>query len=240
MSHSGYWNALLLFDSALSWFSPYFFGFCLFLFFHCRLIYSVTNELESVYDWSQPSSLLTLYILFLVYFCVYYFNLYSENSQVFPLLNTLLWVSDLYILILTWYLSRKLQTQYNKRLNPISSPSSTGQIWYSPSTSMSANGANIHFLVQARKLGTVLWHLFICLQYLIFIIKPYWFPFLNYSHLYYNRFFFFLRAAQMAYGSSQARGPIGAVTASLQHSHSNTRSKLHLWPTPQRMAMPDG
>ena len=35
------------------------------------------------------------------------------------------------------------------------------------------------------------------------------------------------------------RGPIGAVVAGLHHSHSNARSKPHLRPTPQLMAMPD-
>jgi len=40
-------------------------------------------------------------------------------------------------------------------------------------------------------------------------------------------FFCFLlfRAAPMAYGSSQARGLIGAAAAGLHHSHSNTRSE---------------
>ena len=52
-------------------------------------------------------------------------------------------------------------------------------------------------------------------------------------------FFFFLRAAPMSYGGSQARGRIGATAASLGHSHSNARSKLCLRPTPQLMAMPD-
>ena len=42
----------------------------------------------------------------------------------------------------------------------------------------------------------------------------------------------------MAYGSFQAKGRIGAVAASLHHSHSNARSKLHLRPTPQLMATP--
>ena len=37
----------------------------------------------------------------------------------------------------------------------------------------------------------------------------------------------FFRAVPAAYGS-QARGPIGAVAASLRHSHSSARSKLHL------------
>ena len=53
-------------------------------------------------------------------------------------------------------------------------------------------------------------------------------------------FFSFLlfRAAPMAYGSSQARGPIGAAAAGLHHSHSNSNpsciwdlhhSSLHHW-----------
>ena len=46
-------------------------------------------------------------------------------------------------------------------------------------------------------------------------------------------------AAPPAYGGSQARGRIRAVAAGLHQSHSNTRSKLHLQPTPQLMAMPD-
>ena len=41
----------------------------------------------------------------------------------------------------------------------------------------------------------------------------------------------------MAYGSSQARGQIGAAAAGLHHSHA--RSELHLGPMPQLTAMPD-
>ena len=59
-------------------------------------------------------------------------------------------------------------------------------------------------------------------------------------------FFYFLifgfclsRAALMAHGGSKAKGPIQAVAASLHHSHSNIRSKLHPQPTTQPMAMPD-
>ena len=54
-------------------------------------------------------------------------------------------------------------------------------------------------------------------------------------------FFFLFRASPAAYGGSQARGPIGAAATGLHHSHSNsnTRSELHLRPTPQLMAMPD-
>ena len=43
----------------------------------------------------------------------------------------------------------------------------------------------------------------------------------------------------MAYGGSQARRLIGAVPASLRHSHSIARSEPHLQPTPQVTAMPD-
>ena len=43
----------------------------------------------------------------------------------------------------------------------------------------------------------------------------------------------------MAYGGSQARGPIGAVAAGLHHRHSNVGSELHLRPTPQLMITAD-
>jgi len=38
----------------------------------------------------------------------------------------------------------------------------------------------------------------------------------------------FLRATLVAYGGSQARGLIRATAAGLRHSHSHTRSELHL------------
>ena len=41
-------------------------------------------------------------------------------------------------------------------------------------------------------------------------------------------FILLFKAAFMAYRSSQARGQTGAAAASLHHSHSNARSKLHL------------
>ena len=47
------------------------------------------------------------------------------------------------------------------------------------------------------------------------------------------------RAKGATYRSSQARGGIGAVTASLHHSHSNVGSKLHLLPSSQPTAMSD-
>ena len=45
-------------------------------------------------------------------------------------------------------------------------------------------------------------------------------------------------ATPVTYGSSQASDQIGAVPASLHHSHSNTRFDMHLQPTPQLMATP--
>ena len=48
-----------------------------------------------------------------------------------------------------------------------------------------------------------------------------------------------LRATPTAYGGSQARGLIGAVAASLCHSHSNVRSEWCLRLTPQLMGMSD-
>ena len=58
---------------------------------------------------------------------------------------------------------------------------------------------------------------------------------------YSDSFFFlsFFRAAPTAYGGSQARGPIRAVSASLRHSHSDARSELCLRPTPQLTVTPD-
>ena len=47
------------------------------------------------------------------------------------------------------------------------------------------------------------------------------------------------RAAPEAYGSSQARGRIGAVDSGLHASYSNARSQLCLQPMPQLMATPD-
>ena len=49
-------------------------------------------------------------------------------------------------------------------------------------------------------------------------------------------FFFLFRAEFTAYGSSQARGQIGAVTIGHSNSHSSTRSELCLQPTPHSNA----
>ena len=59
------------------------------------------------------------------------------------------------------------------------------------------------------------------------------------SLLIFFSFFLFLKAAPMAYGGSQAGGPIGATAASLHHSHSDARFEPHLQPTPQLRATPD-
>ena len=50
--------------------------------------------------------------------------------------------------------------------------------------------------------------------------------------------FFSFWAASVAYGSSRAKGQIGAAAASL-HNHCNTRSEPPLQPTPQLTAKPD-
>ena len=52
-------------------------------------------------------------------------------------------------------------------------------------------------------------------------------------------FLLFLWATPVAYGGSQARGPIGAVATGLRQSHSNAGSELRLQPTPQLTATPD-
>ena len=49
----------------------------------------------------------------------------------------------------------------------------------------------------------------------------------------------FFRAAHMAYGSSQARGQIGAIAAGLRQSHSNAGSEPCLQPTLQLTATLD-
>ena len=46
-------------------------------------------------------------------------------------------------------------------------------------------------------------------------------------------------AAPVAYGGSQARGPVRAVATGLRQSHSNAGSEPRLQPTPQLTATPD-
>ena len=52
-------------------------------------------------------------------------------------------------------------------------------------------------------------------------------------------FFFFFRAAPVVYGSSHARGGIGAEAANLHQRHSNARSEPHLPPMLKLPAMLD-
>ena len=52
-------------------------------------------------------------------------------------------------------------------------------------------------------------------------------------------FLIFFRVAPMVCGRSQVRDLIGATTAGLQHSHSNSGCKPFLQPTPQLMATLD-
>ena len=69
-----------------------------------------------------------------------------------------------------------------------------------------------------------------------------WFANIFFYCVVYLFIFFFpslFRAALVAYGSSQARGKIKAVAASLCHSHSNARSEPYPQPTLELMATPD-
>ena len=59
------------------------------------------------------------------------------------------------------------------------------------------------------------------------------------TRLFFLFFFFFLIVTPEAYVNSQARGLIWTAAAGLHHSHSTSRSKLHLWPMPQLGAMLD-
>ena len=55
----------------------------------------------------------------------------------------------------------------------------------------------------------------------------------DYSKVLFKFFFSLFRAIPAAYGSSQARGGIGAAAAGLHHNHSNMGSELCLQPTSQ-------
>ena len=85
-----------------------------------------------------------------------------------------------------------------------------------------------------------------------FIISMGWDPLVKFSWFHRAKkcfllnpaFFFFClfafsSASPTACGSSQARGRIGAVAASLCQSHSNQGSESRLQPTPQLTATPD-
>ena len=62
---------------------------------------------------------------------------------------------------------------------------------------------------------------------------------LSHTHTYTHFFFELFRGEPLAYGSSQARGQIGALAVSLHHSHSNVGSEPCLGLTPQLMVMPN-
>ena len=59
--------------------------------------------------------------------------------------------------------------------------------------------------------------------------------FANLSLFFFNLF----GTALLAYGGSQARGPIGAIATSHSHTHSSVKFERCLRPTPQLTAMPD-
>ena len=67
--------------------------------------------------------------------------------------------------------------------------------------------------------------------------------FIHHSNVAITFFFLFFsclfRAAPTAYGSSKARGQLGALASGLHHSHSNVGSEPHLPPALQLMATPD-
>ena len=85
-----------------------------------------------------------------------------------------------------------------------------------------------------KKKKTLLFFIMKCLLYLCcFYLKVY------FIYLFIYLFIFLFRTTAVGYGRSQARGQIGAVAASLHHSHSNMGSKPNLWPTPQLIATPD-
>ena len=84
----------------------------------------------------------------------------------------------------------------------------------------------------------------VCAFYSDLLVSFSW-SFLLYTHmeqpfvlLFVFSFFLFIAAAA-EYGSSQARGQIRAVAASLHYSHSNARSELHLQPILKLVAMPN-
>ena len=92
------------------------------------------------------------------------------------------------------------------------------------------------------KLATNLFFVSVSLFYLYFILDSTsgWnhmvFVFLRLAYLFMYVFLLFM-VAPAAYGSSQARGRIGATAPCLHHSHNNTGSELHLRPMSQLMAI---
>ena len=84
---------------------------------------------------------------------------------------------------------------------------------------------------------TYIWHIIATFAISIMCIQFPFFPSSSLPSLLPS--FLLFRVAPAAYWSSQTKGWITATTASLCHIHSNARSKPHLGPTPQLIAMPD-
>ena len=61
----------------------------------------------------------------------------------------------------------------------------------------------------------------------------------SFIYLFIYLLIYLFRATPGAYGSSKARGRIGAVAAGLHHRHRNSRFEPCLQPTPQLTATPD-
>ena len=60
-----------------------------------------------------------------------------------------------------------------------------------------------------------------------------------FSFFFFPSFFAISWAAPVAYGGSQARGPIAPAATGLRQGHSNAGSEPRLQPTPQLTATPD-
>ena len=101
---------------------------------------------------------------------------------------------------------------------------------YMAESKIASTNRLIHIILMHRNfnlekyLESALVHLFFFFSFLFFSSSSF--------------FFFFLFRAKV-YGSSQARGGIGAAAVGLHHSHSNAGSNPCLWPTPQFTAMLD-
>ena len=65
------------------------------------------------------------------------------------------------------------------------------------------------------------------------------FIYLSFFFVFFGGGFLLFKSAPVAYGTSQARGCIGAAAAGLHHSHGNEGSKQCLQTTPQFTATRD-
>ena len=128
--------------------------------------------------------------------------------------------------------------QKNSMFFPVSSPISQGKlereslIW----TRLIQINEKTKFVQRIFFLVGYYWKLFPWPSSVIFFfLSNTWFTDIWNTYIVFCLF----RAAPAAYGGSQAKGQIGAVTAGLHHSRSNTESEPRLWPLPQITAMPD-